>query len=318
MKFLQTIKAIFAKANLGYFFLFGGVVILIPLGLLVFYLVSPAATPVSPIPEKFKTFRDVLSFATSSASTKSASLPSPQPTAKPFPSRPNVKGEISIAVVGDSMVETLGEGIPALSQNLNQYFPNVKFNIGNFGVGATNVNYGLFRLANQYIHKEKTIPAITSSNFDLIVIDSFAYNHPANTQADKDQYLNTLNEMLATIRQKSPTSKIAILLTIAPDKDKFADGAPNILWAPSQRQSEAETVRIFIELAQNFAKNNNLIIVDAYHPSLDFTNDGNPIFINQTDHIHPSPEGINLISEQIAKKIFDDFLIETILAAKKP
>jgi hypothetical protein len=69
------------------------------------------------------TFGDVLSQATKSASP-SAVLGA------------TTQGPATIAILGDSMVDTLGRDLKSLSQTLSQYYPRVTFNLLNYGVGA--------------------------------------------------------------------------------------------------------------------------------------------------------------------------------------
>ena len=73
--------------------------------------------------------------------------PSPTPTPTPTP-RPTRKKSFTIALLGDSMIDTLGPDVPALKSKLSSLYPGVAFQLLNYGVGATNIDYGLERLTN--------------------------------------------------------------------------------------------------------------------------------------------------------------------------
>jgi ABC-type proline/glycine betaine transport system ATPase subunit len=48
-------------------------------------------------------------------------------------------GKFTIAILGDSMVDTMGTDLPYLRQALEKHFPNTEFNLLNYGIGAENI-----------------------------------------------------------------------------------------------------------------------------------------------------------------------------------
>jgi len=60
--------------------------------------------------------------------------------------RPDRLISIKIAVLGDSMIDTLGPGIPALQKELIKAYPYLNPTILNYGNGGTNIDYGIERL----------------------------------------------------------------------------------------------------------------------------------------------------------------------------
>ena len=53
-----------------------------------------------------------------------------------------------------------------------------------------------------------------------------------------------------------------------------------------------------------FAKENNIPVINVFEASLMENKDGNPDYINTQDFIHPSPKGIIFISKQIADFLY--------------
>lgn len=232
--------------------------------------------------------------------------PTPTPTAQVLgvsitnPDTVHIGGEgqvISLAVIGDSMIETLGQNIPSLSAALQKYYPAIKFNISNFGRGATTLTYAKNRL-----------PIIFTQKPDLIVLESFAYNNYGNTAPGYDQYQQELESIIATIHQQLPNTKIILAATIAPDTVHFAKGVKDLNLSSLDRLERTNTIKLYLEKLIRFATTNNLPLADAYTPSL-VNDSGNPRFINITDYIHPSPAGANFFSQILAKTIFDHHLL---------
>lgn len=241
-------------------------------------------------------------------------LPSPTPTPPQSVSRPQIKGEVTIALLGDSMIDTLAP-LDQLNNSLTQIYPNVKFKLLNYGVGATDIKYALTRLTQSYRYKDQDVLALISQKPDLVILESFAYNHPSNDQtgiaAQNDGYLQIINQLRQT------GIKVAMLTTIAPNTALYAQGASDVNFTDEQRANEVLTINNFLKNAIRFAKDNNLPLIDAYTPSLTSKDGGNLLYVNSTDHIHPSPEGAEFISDLVAKTLSKQNLIEQIIETKK-
>lgn len=207
----------------------------------------------------------------------------------------------TIAVIGDSMVDTLGPGLPHLEKALTQDFPEAKFKLLNYGLGASDMAYGISRLTTSYNYLGTVKPALLSQNPDVIVIESFAYNHWENNQSDLDRHWLAIAKMISTVKELSPHTKIILAATVAPYCPTFTDGSANL---PVERKyKECDTVKAYLQNIVNFATSEKYVLVDAYHPSLK-DGEGNPKYINQGDHIHPSDEGKELFSRLTANAIY--------------
>ena len=53
-----------------------------------------------------------------------------------------------------------------------------------------------------------------------------------------------------------------------------------------------------------YAKTHGIPLIDVFDKSVDKNGDGNLIYLNAADYIHPSPSGVVFISQIIADSIF--------------
>lgn len=217
-------------------------------------------------------------------------------------------GHVSIAVLGDSMIDTLQHELPQLKILLSQAYPNKTFSLYNFGVGATNIESGLERLTNEYDYLGTHYPAVLSVKPDILVIESFAYNPRSNSSSDLDWQWSTLAKILDTVKSISPSTKVVLSATIAPNGNIFGDGVLN--WLPQDKKNKAITIRSYLQNMVNFASSTRLPLADAYHPSLRDDGEGDPSFISGSDHLHPSGNGGYLFSQKVVEAIVKNKLID--------
>lgn len=228
-------------------------------------------------------------------------------------SPPQVKQAPSYTIlfVGDSMTAALGENFDELRKDLANYYPNKVFGLFNYGFGSTNIFSVDDRLHNDTHYLGKTMPPILGRYFDVIIIESFGYNPLSqyNRELGLIHQTETTNKILAEIVEAKPESLIILMSTIAPSKQYFGQGTTDL--SPHERQLEAEERIAYLENQISYAKKHNYPLIDVYHKSLD--KNGNAIlrYINPNDHIHPSIEGVKLISQTIA-----DFLSQNNILPK--
>ncbi len=251
--------------------------------------------------------QQVLAASDSASALSPSQLNSSPPTPSsviPKSSIINHKSDLTIALLGDSMIDTLGPDLPHLSKILKSRFPNTKFTLLNYGAGATDLESGLTRLTNATSYLGQSRPPLLSVKPDILVVESFAYNHWNDTQADLDRQWLTLAKIIDTVKTNPPAggqgTKIILSSTFAPYCPTYTDGSANL--PPERKSSECATVKKYLENAIKFALSQNLPLADAYHPSLNGT-EGNPKYINQGDHLHPSDAGKQLYSEKVAQAI---------------
>lgn len=228
-----------------------------------------------------------------------------EPTPTPLPHR---KDNYTIAVLGDSMVDTLGPGVPHLKEDLRKLYPNVTFNILNYGVGGENIDSGISRLTNDYVYLGETKSSLVSQRPDIVVVESFGYNPFIDPASELDRHWLALARVVDVIKGSLPGVKIVIAATIAPNSLIFGDGVLN--WSAQEKAEKVTRVNGYLENAVKFALSQGLPLADAYSPSLQADGNGSLEFINPGDHIHYSDAGRELFGNVVAKTIVNGKLLE--------
>lgn len=207
----------------------------------------------------------------------------------------------TMVMVGDSMTQFLGSGTE-LEKNLKVYYPSKDFSILNYGIGSTTILTVPARLTSGSVRGSETLMPILSKDFDLILVESFGNNplsaHPDGLQKQKE----TLDQIVTTIRSGKPKAIIVFVATIAPNKERYAEGIVNL--TTDERKIWAEERITYIKNHIKYAKEHNIPLINIYEKSLNSNGDGNPDYIDSHDFIHPSPTGILFISREIAQFIF--------------
>lgn len=273
---------------------------------------TPSPSPITPVSKENKKesqFALLLAQtpppAVLGAQTKQETTEEKKETEKSVPIK---TGSYTIALLGDSMIDVMQPDLPQLVSTLKNYYPQVQFKLLNYGVGASNLDYALTRLTKNYTYLGKEFPALLSQNPDIIVIESFAYNHGENNQSGLDQQWLTLAAIISTIKNQSQ-AKIVLAATIGPDENNLCDGIEGINLPPDQKKAKAQAIRAYLENIINFANSQGYPLADAYHLSLDSNGNGKNIYINQGDHLHPSGPGGELLAEKIAEAIYKNNLL---------
>lgn len=229
--------------------------------------------------------------------------PTPTPTGTPPPTptpKQTRKQAVTIALLGDSMIDTLGPTMPYLTQTLKKTYPNTTFVVKNHGVGGIPIASGIDR-----------IPTVASSNPDVIVLESFAYNVSGTTdQGEIDHHWLELARAVDAIQTGIPHAKIVIAATIAPNSIRFGDGAPGLAFSPEDKIARTGMIKKYIETTVKFAQSEHLPLANAFSSSLDSSGNGKLVYINSGDHIHYSDAGRLLMESKIAGSIIANKLLE--------
>lgn len=220
------------------------------------------------------------------------------------------KSHYTIALLGDSMIDTLGPDAPNIKNHLTSLFPGVTFTLLNYGVGGTNIDYGLERVTHDYTYLGKNIPSLVSQKPDIVIVESFGYNPYSYDTGAIDQHWLQLSHIVDTIKANLPGTKIVIAATIAPNSRVFGDGAPNLSFSIPEKLSRTNTIKDYLESTVKFAKSQHLPLIDAYHASLDVVGNGRLAYINGGDHIHYSPEGREFFAQKTVETIIDSHILE--------
>lgn len=219
-----------------------------------------------------------------------------------------VKTTYTVAILGDSMVDTLGHDLSGLKQLLRTNYPTYSFALLNYGQGGTDLDSGLYRLTNSTRYLDTDYPPLISYKPDILVVESFAYNHWGGNLSDLDRQWLTIDKIIKTVKEKLPETKIILAATIAPNSKVFGDGKLN--WPKDLKYESAQITKAYLQNLTNFATSQGYPLADAYHTSLGNDGNGQEIFINQGDHLHPSNEGARLFYEKIMEAIKINNLIK--------
>ena len=141
----------------------------------------------------------------------------PKPTPTPFVLK---KASYTIAIFGDSMVDTMGEKLEILQKILDSKYPRTKFNLYNYGIGGQNIEQGLARFESSFENRERQYPPIPALVPDVLIIGSFAYN-PFSTH-DRNKHYSLLKDLIT--KAKNVSSNVYLLAEIAPLKIGFGKG----------------------------------------------------------------------------------------------
>jgi len=219
----------------------------------------------------------------------------PEPTASPIPS-PEIKlskSNYSIALYGDSMIDTMGD-LKDLNGVLTQKYPLTKFNLSNYGIGSQNIKQGFERLNLNYSYHDRNYSPITNSKADVIIVGSFSYNpfEPQNVETYKNYLTRTLQQL------KSTGIGVYLLLEIAPLGENFGKGPKGINFGPDYGKSQSQKIAEQLEAARFVAQSMNIPIIDVYSKTKGRTN-----YTSPDDGIHPSFDGHIFTANLIAQTI---------------
>jgi lysophospholipase L1-like esterase len=215
-----------------------------------------------------------------------------------------VKRSYLTYIVGDSMVEALGGNAESLRQELLSRYPENEFVNYNYGFGSTNIGSLNERLTKETTYQGTKFPPILTQGFDLIIIESFAYNPLFEGSLDKSllKYDELLEKNIKEIIKARPDSVVAIMTPIAPNRENFAKYSRDL--SPEVRMEWVREREMYIKRAVEFANKNNIPLIDVYEKTKLPDGNGDLKYIDPTDFIHPSKEGVKIMAETIAEFIF--------------
>lgn len=234
------------------------------------------------------------------ASLPEEASPSPAFSTTPTPKPNPFAGKTySIAVYGDSMVETMGEDLPYLSSALSSKYPSTTFKLYNYGIGAENAQMGLDRFGNAFVRGNRNYPSVAALTPDILIVGSFAYN--PFVPHDKNKHLSVLTELVN--RSKSAGKKVYILVEIAPLADGFGAGPGGVNWPENLTDEHTLKIRDQLDNAMFLGSSLGVGLVNTYSPSVKSNGYGKAEYVNAHDGIHPSDTGHRFMAKIIADTI---------------
>jgi hypothetical protein len=195
-----------------------------------------------------------------------------------------MKDHYVIAVIGDSMVETMGENLDYLQVELKRKYPNTRFTMYNYGIGAEKVTGGLERLGMAFNKGGRHYPPIPDLKPDILIVGSYAYN-PFDLH-DPEKHKNQLAELINSARG---VTKVYMLAEIAPVGSGFGTGPGGVNWPVELAKIHVQKIQEQMQNVFEISQELHVPIVDVYNSSkIHGSNFGKPEFVSTHDHIHPS------------------------------
>ena len=229
-------------------------------------------------------------------------IPTLTPTITPTPLVVLKKASYTIAVFGDSMVDTMGENLEHLQKILTGKYPQTKFNLYNYGIGGQNVEQGLARFESSFVNRQRQYPPLPVLLPDVLIIGSFAYN-PFSTH-DRNKHYALLRDLIT--KAKNVSSNTYLLAEIAPLKTGFGQGKNGVNMPENVALEHVGHIIEQLDDVVNLSKAENISLINVYYESRADGSFGNPYFVNNDDGIHPSEAGHYFTAESIAEHVILD------------
>ena len=117
------------------------------------------------------------------------------------------------------------------------------------------------------------------------------------------QQNKALDQLMTTLTAKFPHAVIIFVATISPNRENYAR-AVETNSSMSDRMKLADERIDYIKNHITYAQSHNIPLINIYEDSLTPDGDGNMLYINPTDDIHPSFAGVDFIDHEIGDYIF--------------
>lgn len=210
------------------------------------------------------------------------------------------EGTYKIAIVGDSMVETMGDSLEYLQEPLREKYPNAEFAFYNYGHGAENVESAINRFDEPFSRLNRSYDSLLNLEPDILIVASYAYNPLVPYSADN--HWSGLVELMT--RAQEITDNLYLLVEIAPLEKEFGEGVGGVNWPADIASEHAGHIAELLQNGIGVAEAMNIPLIDVYSESkLEDSFFGEPEYIDDHDGIHPSIEGHKLIARVVAESV---------------
>lgn len=208
------------------------------------------------------------------------------------------KSEYTVALIGDSMIDTIGEYADYVEHRLKKVYPNTTFHMYNYGKGAQNVSDALGKIDQSFSHQTRNYPPLPSINPDIIITGSFAYN--PYSPHDRNRHASELTRMIEKL--KSITPNVYLVSEVAPVRGEFGTGLGGVNWEEATNYVHSGNIIEQLENTYGVAQSQGVTLIDIFSQTYNKeTGAGSPAYVDPHDHIHPSVYG----HEQTAEKIVE-------------
>lgn len=220
------------------------------------------------------------------------------------------KNVYKIAMIGDSMTVALGPHGGQLSEYMNSLYKKnasdpQRIIIDNYAK-SSNILAVNEQLSKTKIINEYTFGPLLSIDYDLILVESYAYNPLSQygLEGGIKKQNESLDKLMATLITARPRSSIVFVATIAPNLQDYAK-VIQMDRPAAERRAQAEERIAYLKNHIQYAKDHNIPLVNIYEKSLTDKGEGNIAYIDPTDDIHPSAEGVIFIGKELANFIHE-------------
>ena len=203
----------------------------------------------------------------------------------------------TIALIGDSMTQFLGDGTD-LKKDLKKLYPGKDFSILNFAAGSTSI-----LTVPERLNKD-----ILNTKPEIIILESFGNNPLSDLPLDQGlkKQQQALDQIIQIIKEKNPQTVLIFMATVSPSRERYGEGVVNL--TTEKRRAWADERIAYIKNHIKYAKDHEIPLINIYEKTKG-NGDGNIDYINSVDFIHPSPTGILLISSEIADYLYKNRVI---------
>jgi len=241
------------------------------------------------------------------------------PTPTPFIFRSYIAPTIEnkqvykIVMIGDSMTAALGPHGDNLSDLLNTMYQSTpghqRIIIDNFAK-SSNILAVDDELYKKTTIGEYTFGSLLSEDFDLILVESYGYNPLSQfgLEGGLKKQSQALDALMKTLITTHPHAAIVFIATISPNIENYGKITQPDMSSEDRAKLAQERIA-YIKNHIQYAITHNIPLINIYQKSLTENGDGNMIYINPTDDIHPSFVGINLINYEIGNFIYDNKIL---------
>lgn len=219
-----------------------------------------------------------------------------------------------IVMIGDSMTAALGPHGGGLSEYMNSLYKKNAQDPQRIIIDNYAISSNILAVDNELYKKatisEYTFGPLLSEDFDLILVESYGYNPLSQFGIDgglKQQNL-ALDALMKTLITTHPKAVIVFVATISPNIENYAKAVQPVNSAADRAKLAQERIA-YIKNHITYANMHNIPLINIYQKSLTADGDGNMIYINPTDDIHPSFAGVDFIDHEIGNFIFDNKIL---------
>lgn len=219
---------------------------------------------------------------------------------------------LSVCVLGDSMVERWGPGCPSLEASLRRQYSQVEFEVWNHGMALSRAGNALHRVSQEFRDSRGPHPSVASRDPAIVIAESLAYSHRGDGPEGMAEYRDLLRRVADEVRSTT-RAHFLFCLALPPHRERFLE---NDFWhrntSRATRQRFADDVRLYLDEARRIAQDEMWVLADvpAEVEKALAAGESPRLFTDQSDSLHPSASGYDLMASVITRAIDFHRLVE--------